>query len=209
MRTDEVHSIITKRGARRRVNLSEWINRQKSGKTMAYQNRNVAVLFSLIASMTIGALVLMALDHNGPSAAAYSLSSYLRLDPVDDVVKNSVQAKVRDWGQIEVVYSDTVGGNVEEMALLTGLANGDRAEYHFIVCNGNGADDGQVQAGKRWENQLTDGRAGVIRVLVISNERIEAVTDCQIQRTNALVESLSRTFDINPRQIRYPVDWQM
>ena len=153
----------------------------------------------------------MALDHNGPSAAAYSLSSYLRLDPVEEVVKNTVTAKVGDWDQIEVLYSNTAGGNADEMALLAGLTEGaDRSEFHFVVCNGDGADDGQVQAGRHWVGQtLCSNRAGVIRVLVISNDRMGAVTDCQIQRTNALVDSLSRTFDISPRQIRYPIDWQM
>ncbi len=177
---------------------------------MANQNRNVAVLFSLIASMTVGALVLMALDHNGPSAAAYSLSSYLRLDPVEEIVKNSVQVAPAGWGKIEVLYSDTAGGNLEEMPLLTGLSDGsDRSEFHFIVCNGNGADDGQVQASSRWRvQQDCNGRPEAIRVLVISDEGSEAVTDSQIQRTHALVESLSRTFDINPHQIRYPLDWQ-
>lgn len=178
---------------------------------MASQNRNVTVLFSLIASMTIGALVLMALDHNGPSAAAYSLSSYLRLGPVEEVVKNTVTAKVAQWDQVEVLYSNTAGGTADEMALLTGLAErADRSEFHFVVCNGNGADDGQVQAAGRWAAQMPcANRPGVIRVLVISDKHMDAVTDSQIQRTNALVESLSRTFEIGPRQIRYPLDWQM
>lgn len=177
---------------------------------MANQNRNVAVLFSLIASMTVGALVLMALDHNGPSAAAYSLSSYLRLDPVDDVVKNTLQVEPARWSGIQVLYSNTAGGNLREMSLLTGLSDGsDRSEFHFIVCNGNGADDGQVQASGRWRVQQTcHACVDTIRVLVISDQGGEAVTDSQIQRTQALVESLSRTFEINPYQIRYPLDWQ-
>lgn len=178
---------------------------------MANQNRNVAVLFSLIASMTVGALVLMALDHNGPSAAAYSLSSYLRLDPVEEVVKNTVQVAPAAWAKVEVLYSNTAGGNIEEMSLLTGLSEGtDRSQFHFIVCNGNGADDGEVQASSRWRvQQLCGNRPETIRVLVISDQRGDAVTDCQIQRTNALVESLSRTFDVSPRSIRYPLDWQL
>lgn len=153
----------------------------------------------------------MALDHNGPGAAAYSLSSYLRLDPVEDVVKNTVQAQVAEWGKIEILYSNTAGGNIDEMPLLTGLADGsDRSEFHFIVCNGNGADDGEVQADGHWRTQkICTDRPGTIRVLVISDDHSDAVSDCQIQRTNALVESLSRTFDIRPRQIRYPLDWKM
>lgn len=177
---------------------------------MAGQNRNIAVLFSLIASMTIGALVLMALDHNGPSAGAYSLSSYLRLDSVDEVVRNTVRTEAAQWSRIEVVYSKTSGGNVDELSLLTGLADGGPAEFHFVVCNGQGANDGEIQAARFWQQQqLCGDKAGTIRVCVISDDKSRAVTDSQLQRTEALAESLSRTFDINPHRIRYPLDWQM
>jgi hypothetical protein len=181
-----------------------------SGMNMAGQNRNITVLFSLIASMTIGALVLMALDDRGPSAGAYSLSSYLRLDPVEEVVRNTIKAEPVAWGQIEVIYSYTNGGNADELALLTGLADGGPSEFHFVVCNGNGGNDGQIQAATHWQQQQLCSRKGeTIRVCVISDHKSASLTDSQRQRTNALVESLSRTFDINPRQIRYPLDWQM
>lgn len=177
---------------------------------MAGQNRNITVLFSLIASMTIGALVLMALDHNPPSAGAYSLSSYLRLDPVEEVVRNTIRTRPVEWDRIEVVYSYTNGGNAEELALLTGLADGGPAESHFVVCNGKGGTDGQIQAASYWQNQqICGGKAETIRVCVISNKQSDTLTDSQRQRTNTLVESLSRTFDISPRRIRYPLDWQM
>lgn len=182
----------------------------ESRMKMAVHNRNVTVLFSLIASMTIGALVLMALDDNGPRAGAYSLSSYLRLDPVEEVVRNTVQAEPMVWSQIEVVYSYTGGGNAEELALLTGLGDGGPAEFHFVVCNGNGGDDGAVQAAELWQKQrYCDGKPEIIRVCVISDDQNEALTESQRQRTGALVESLSRTFDVSPRYIHYPFDWQM
>jgi hypothetical protein len=186
------------------------LNKSESGMNMAGHNRNITVLFSLIASMTIGALVLMALDHQGPSAGAYSLSSYLRLDPVEEVLRNTIQTEPVQWGRIEVVYSRTSGGNVEELALLTGLADGGPADFHFIVCNGNGGSDGQIQAAGFWQKQQICGhKAETIRVCVISDDKSDTLTDSQRQRTDALVESLSRTFDINPRKIRYPLDWQM
>lgn len=209
MQTTEVHSIMARIG-HRTEDSTEWVDKPESGMNMAGQNRRITVLFSLIASMTIGALVLMALDHNGPSAAAYSLSSYLRLDPVEEVVRNTIHAEPVQWGRIEVVYSYTSGGNSEELALLTGLADGGPAEFHFVVCNGNGGNDGQIQADNRWESQQCCGeKTETIRVCVISDRQSDTLTASQRQRTNALVESLSRTFDINPRKIRYPLDWQM
>lgn len=177
---------------------------------MAGRNRNITVLFSLIASMTIGALVLMALDHDGPRAGAYSLSSYLRLDPVEEVVRNTLKSQPLLWSRVEVVYSYTSGGNAEELALLTGLSDGGPAEFHFVVCNGNGASDGQIQAATLWRQQrYCEHKPETIRVCVISDDQSDTLTDSQRQRTGDLVESLSRTFDINPREIRYPIDWRM
>lgn len=177
---------------------------------MAVRNRNVAVLFSLIASMTIGALVLMVLDDNRPIEGAYSLSSYLRLDPVEDAVKKTLAVPFGYWDQVEIYYSYTSGGNADELALLTDLTTGTKAQFHFVVGNGNGAEDGAVQAGEFWKQQrLCQGRNGTIRICVISDGQADSVTDCQINRTNALVESLVRTCSVSARHVRYPVNWQM
>ena len=87
---------------------------------------------------------------------------------------------------------------------------GTKAQFHFVVGNGNGTEDGAIQAGEFWKLQrLCQGRNGVVRVCVISDGRAESVTDCQLKRTGALVESLIRTFDISPRNIHYPVNWKM
>ena len=96
------------------------------------------------------------------------------------------------------------------MAFLTDLANGTKDQFHFVIGNGYGAVDGAIQTGEFWKLQrLCEGRDGLVRVCVISDGRAESVTDCQLKRTGALIESLIRTFDISPRNIHYPVNWQM
>ncbi|MEN8126250.1 MAG: hypothetical protein ABFR90_00425 [Planctomycetota bacterium] len=177
---------------------------------MAKRNRNVTVLFSLIAAMTVGALVLMALDNHRPITGAYSLSSYLRLDPAEDTVKNTLAVSPGPWDRVEVYYSRTAGGNADNLALLTDLANGSKAQFHFVVGNGSGAENGAIEAGEYWKRQrLCSGRNGVVRVCVISDGRFESVTDCQINRTEALVEALIRTFGVSRRNIHYPASWKM
>ena len=187
--------------AKRRSGLAE-----TSGKIMASQNRTVAVLFALLAAMTVGASVLMALDNYAPSAGAYSLSSYLRLDPVEEVVKNSLQTAPAQWTGIEVFYSQTRGGNLEELPLLAGLAGVGAPQFHFVVCNGNGGDDGRIQTSGQWGQQAASGQNGIIRICVIGDGQTLATSN-QIQRTNTLVETLSRNFNIAARQIRYPGNW--
>ncbi|MCK4821571.1 hypothetical protein KA005_37740, partial [bacterium] len=51
-------------------------------EAMPNQVRVAKVLATLLTSMTIGAIVLMALGHNPPSAGPFSLWTYYRLDPV-------------------------------------------------------------------------------------------------------------------------------
>ena len=210
MQTTEINSIFSHTGGQRLPVGFQRIENCYSGTNMAARNRSVTVLFSLIASMTIGAFVLMAMDNHPPITGAYSLSSYLRLDPAENVVKNTVTKRVGSWDQVQVYYSYTSGGNADELALLTNLENGTKAQFHFVVGNGNGAEDGAIQAGEFWKLQrLCQGRNGMVRVCVISDGRAESATDCQLKRTNALVESLIRAFDISPRNIHYPVNWQM
>jgi hypothetical protein len=210
MQTTEIKDILSHAGGQRLPVGLQRIGNCYSGTDMAARNRSVTVLFSLIASMTVGAFVLMAMDNHRPITGAYSLSSYLRLDSAEEVVKRTLTIGPSHWDRIEVYYSRTPGGNADELALLTDLANGTKAQFHFVVGNGNGTEDGAIQAGEFWKLQrLCQGRNGVVRVCVISDGRAESVTDCQLKRTGALVESLIRTFDISPRNIHYPINWKM
>ena len=210
MQTTEINSIIAPAPDQRVILGLQRIGICYTGMYMAKRNRNVTVLFSLIAAMTVGALVLMALDNHRPIAGAYSLSSYLRLDPAEKMVRNTLAVTPGQWDRVEVYYSRTEGGNADELALLTDLATGTQAQFHFVIGNGKGAQDGAIQAGQFWkQQQLCDGRSGVVRICVVSDGRSESLTDCQINRTNALVETLIQTFGISPRNIHYPVSWKI
>ena len=210
MRTTEINSIIAPAPNQRVILGLQRIGIRYTGTYMATRNRNVTVLFSLIAAMTVGALVLMALDNHRPIAGAYSLSSYLRLDPAEKMVRNTLAVAPGQWDRVEVYYSRTEGGNADELALLTDLATGTKAQFHFVIGNGNGAQDGAIQAGEFWKMQrLCDSRNGVVRICVVSDGSSESVTDCQANRTNALVKTLIQTFGISPRNIQYPVSWKM
>lgn len=175
---------------------------------MAAQNRTVAVLFALLAAMTGGAIVLMSLDNYAPSAAAYSLSSYLRLDPVEAVVKDGLTVIPAHWSGIEVFYSQTQSGNARELPLLAGLSGGQSA-FHFVICNGAGGDNGVIQVAPQWHQQAAFGTAATIRICIVGDGQRTPATNSQIQRTNALIETLSRSFNIGPRQIQYPGNWRL
>jgi len=183
---------------------------------MTNQPRLAKVLASLIASMTIGALVLLALEDRPIPAGAFSLASYSHLDSIEQIITNQTDCNKSRWNRIEIFYSKTAGGNIKQLAALKGLAGEDDVNFHFVVCNGKGGRDGQIQASKRWHRQWSAlpgkswyGSSHTIRICLIANGTNVPATGCQIKRTNALVEALARRFQIGPGHIYYPDDWQL
>jgi hypothetical protein len=195
---------------------------QKDGKVrtlkdeaMPNQARVAKVLATLLASMTTGAIVLMALGHNPPSAGPFSLWTYQRLDPVRNAIASDTSQSHGRWNRIEIHYSGTQSGNLEQLASQNGLAGAEDVNCHFCLCNGTGGGDGDIQPTKKWQKQLSavpgqawygDGRT--IRICLISDGKITYPTDCQIKRLQVLVEALRQRFDIDPEAIDYPSDWR-
>ena len=182
---------------------------------MSNQPRVVKVLAALLVSMTIGAIILMTLGNNPPSAGPFCLSSYYRLDPVEKaIVSRSCQLPDR-WNSIEVFYSGTAGGNIERLALLNGSTSPENLNCHFVICNGIGSSDGQIQPTEKWQKQWSIvpdqnwyGNGQTIRICIVGDGKTVYPTDCQIKRLEALVEGLCRKFDIQPESIYYPSNYR-
>lgn len=168
------------------------------------QARTAKVLLALMASMTVGGVVLMTLDNHVPARGAYSLASYLRLDPIEKVTIDSIKSEKTAWTGIEVFYSGTKQGNLREMFKVG------RTGYHFLVCNSNGAEDGQIEFTPSWSSQKSVAAMdGVIRICVIANHDTSPATGSQFKRTSALIESLAQHFNVAPEKVRYPTNWQL
>jgi hypothetical protein len=182
---------------------------------MSNQPRVARVLVVLLVSMTTGAVVLMALGNHPPSAGPFALSTYYQLDPVQQAIYSRVAQAPGRWECIEVYYSGTKAGNIEQLASLSGLANSDDINCHFVVCNGLGGSDGEIQTTEKWQKQwsvIPDhtwyGSSRTIRVCLVADGKNVRQTDSQIKRAEALVEALSGKFSIPPAKIFYPTSWR-
>jgi hypothetical protein len=192
---------------------------------MSNQPRAAKILICLVVSMTAVAAVLMVLDHQSISAGAFSLASYSSLGPIADIIATRELARADSprgdhaatgrWNKIEVFYSNTKGGNINQLASLNGLTSAEDLNFHFLVCNSLGAIDGQIQPTDKWLNQWSALPGGVwygssttIRICVI-NEGENPASDYQISRAEELIQALSRKFNINTSNITYPKDWQL
>jgi len=182
---------------------------------MSNQPRVAKVLAALLVSMTVGAVVLMALGSNPPSAGAFCLSSYYRLNPVEQAVLCRAAQTADRWNRIEIYYSGTKAGNIEQLASLGGLADPREINCHFVICNGLGEKDGKILPTEKWHRQWSIipgrnwyGSSQAIRICVVGDPDICRPTDFQVKRIDALVKALQKKFDIRPESLYYPSDWQ-
>jgi len=180
---------------------------------MSNQPRVVKVLTALLISMTTGAILLMALGNNPPSAGAFSLSVYSRLDPVEQNIRSPKPQSSGRWDCVEVYYSGTRGGNIEQLASIDRLNGPEDMNCHFVICNGRGGEDGQIQSTERWQRQWSAtpertwyGSRQTVRICVVADGKTARPTDFQRKRLEALVDGLCRKFNIVRERVYYPND---
>jgi hypothetical protein len=185
--------------------------------TMSNQPRVAKVLAALLVSMTTGAIVLMALGDNPPSSGLFSLSrNYIRhLDSVEKAVRSRTAQSSGRWSRIEIYYSGTKAGNIEQLASLGGLAGAEDINCHFVICNVLGGTDGQIQPTEKWQRQWSIipgrnwyGSGQTIRICVIADGKTAHPTDSQRQKTQVLVEELCRRFGVQSDSTFYPGNWR-
>lgn len=163
--------------------------------------------------MTMGAVVLMALGNNPPSAGPFCLSTYYRLESVDHALRSRVQSLSGRWRSIEIAFSGTKGGNIDRLADAQGLRSGAEIGCHFVLCNGISAGDGEIQTTESWQGQTPvrpdptgQGDKRTICICLIGNGVSALPTDYQLKRLEMLLEALCRRFDISPNAVYLPRD---
>lgn len=183
---------------------------------MPVQPRVAKVLAALLASMTIGAIAMMALGNNPPSAGPFCLANYYNLGTVEKALHTKVPHYPGRWNSVQIFYSGTRAGNLEQIASLNGLASADELNCHFCVCNGLGGKDGQIIPTKKWLNQWSVipaanwyGDTQTIRICVVADGHKAKPTDCQIKRVQDLVKILCRKFYIRPSSVYQPENWSL
>ncbi len=182
---------------------------------MSSQPRVVKVLVALLVSMTAGAVVLMALGSNPPSAGPFCLATYYKLDSVDHALRSEQPQAVNRWNAIEIFFSGTRGGNADRLAEVNNLHSAADLNCHFIVCNGVGASDGEIESTQRWQVQRSarfdassSGSDRTVRICLIGNGTSAVPTDYQLRRLEILLEALCRRFSIPTDAVHVPRDCQ-
>ena len=173
-------------------------------------HRKLIVLTSLVTVLTVTSALLLALAPP-PLAAQTPYDSLSAEDSVgnasdliDAIFNTRVPARPERWKYIYVHQTDTVTGNTFTLASAPG-GLGD----HFVIGNGHGCPDGQIQMSQRWINQAAAGApAGAeridpacISIAIVGNFNVASPTANQIHRLVQHVSALQSQLGIGADKV--------
>ncbi len=172
-----------------------------SAKTPSY--RNLVVFGALIGGLTLTTALLLAFSP-APLApgAANSLFAVEAPASLDAIFATQTPIGSNRWTSIYIHHSATPAGD----AVSLGQSSGGLKD-HFLIGNGDGCADGEIQLSQRWSHQrpaLPPAGAdridpGCISICLVGDFDHTLPTSIQMRRLTQLVNSLQARFHI-PRQ---------
>jgi hypothetical protein len=184
--------------------------RQQNPRSQQQQpqpRRSFLVLSSLVAVLTLTSVLLRAMQGAPltPDAASGALiGPGASGSPLAVIFNTAVPAHPTHWKSIYIHHTRTTGGNAATLAV------GDQGcGDHFVIGNGDGSGDGQIQFTERWNlQQAADPAPGYTQVeqtcvsigLVGDFDRT-APTPVQLKRLEQLVHTLQEHFRIPASQV--------
>jgi hypothetical protein len=179
-------------------------SRSKQVRTDQAQ-RKFYVFVCLITALSFTSVLLMALSPRPlkPDAVS-SLFALGATDSLDAIYRTDVPVKPDRWQYVYIRHSRTAGGNAYTIATPT-----DGLTDHFVICNGDGGVDGELQVGQRWTSQQSaapvpgiqrmDERC--ISIVLVGDFDHAEPTDAQLRRLRQLLASLRTKLHISPNAV--------
>lgn len=169
-------------------------------KSAISPRRKFLVFVSLVGALTLTSALLLALAPESlrPDAARSLFASGLP-QSFDALFETSVPVRGGRWRYIFIHQSLTASGD----ALTLGQSP-DGAPDHFVIGNGDGCQDGEIQITQRWTQQDTPGeipglprtQMNFISICLVGDFNQARPTAAQQRRLAQLVNELRRRLDI-------------
>ena len=127
--------------------------KSQSKKQGPSAKRRVVVLVSLVGVLTLTSALLLAIAP--APLSTQTAASLLAVDDgrsIDDIFELPT-SQMAKWNYIYIHHSATPAGSADSL-------KGSDATLadHFVIGNGEGAGDGEIQVGVRWKQQIQAGR---------------------------------------------------
>ncbi len=190
--------------------------KKKSRKTGASlcDKRTLVVWASLVAAMTVVSGVLLLFQPNPlPPTTSMALTALdTSTQGLDQIFKTNPRIQKERWRAIVIHHSGTSSGNAESLAKYHDKLGYDGLGYHFVIGNGNGTGDGDLQVGYRWMRQI-DGRHVVgtrhdewynskaVGICLIGDGDKSKPTQQQIKQLTRLVTALQQKLGIESNSV--------
>jgi hypothetical protein len=158
-------------------------------------NRKLIVLFSFVTLICMTSALLLGLAPPPLGADAYPSLSATADNSLDIIFNTRSPQEPGRWKYIYIHQSATTGGDARSLAA---AANPADIPDHFIIGNGNGLSDGEIQVGPRWNDQSpAKPPTGAdhldpdcISVCLVGNFDQFQPTPTQLRRLGQLVQTL-------------------
>ena len=174
--------------------------RTRPGKAAAASRRKLFVFLSLSGLLTGTSALLLALAPAPlkPDSAA-SLFALDAPTTMDAIFETTNPVAPGQWKYVFIHHSQTPSGNAATLAARPG-GLGD----HFVIGNGSGCVDGEIQIGHRWLSQLPAGRTpglaqvrpDCVSICLVGDFNRAAPTPMQRMRLAQLVTTLQSRLGI-------------
>ena len=175
---------------------------------MKKSQRKLVVFSTLLGVLSMTCALLMALEPAPitPDAAS-SLFAVDEPRTMDAVFETRTPVPANRWKHIYIHHSRTASGN----ALTLGQATGGVGD-HFVIGNGDGCMDGEIQISQRWNQQLPaappSGANAVepawsqsISICLVGDFDSTVPTPTQIRRLTQLVNSLQGQLHVEKSKV--------
>jgi hypothetical protein len=172
--------------------------------------RTLRVLVSLMGAMTVGSGLLLLLDP-GPSQSVVPIS----LSSVEGVGWSGSEVSFASDGvAAPVVWSSILvcdGGRIPQGSGYSGHSSGVFSGFHFVIGRGRQIQDGRIEIGWKWEQQLPGtfdveewmggNPSGVIGICMEGDGELEPFTEKQMRSLVWLVQSLQGGHQISAERV--------
>lgn len=166
--------------------------------------RQVVVFVTLVSVLSLTSALLLAIAPD-PLRPDSGSSLYAIDEPASmgAIFQTQVPTKPNSWKYIYIHHSRTAADVIPGTNQAVGMTD------HFVIGNGDGVADGQVQVCSRWDQQLsaappqgaTNINPNCISICLVGDFDHSVPTPMQIHRLNSLVNALQLRLGIREKDV--------
>jgi hypothetical protein len=175
----------------------------KPSTSSLFERRTMTVLAALVLSMTMVSSLLLLLEPTPLGPIGGPILTVIDTSPagLNAVFDPITTTPLRQWQAIVIHHSGTMHGDVRTLTQAHQQAGLPGLGYHFVIGNGDGADDGEIQVGYRWKQQVDGLYREAISICLVGDGDRSPPTQAQIEQLVRLVTSIQQRLGIGADRV--------